>query len=95
VPAVVLFLFELLAGPLGAAAELAAGPAGMAAIAVVGAAALVFALLVAAHATPVPGPLVVSAVRQRCERTVFLPLCDPDAAGRPRPRAPSVRPGVA
>lgn len=28
------------------------------------------------------------AVRARIERTAFLPLRDPDAAGRPRPRAP-------
>lgn len=28
------------------------------------------------------------AVRARTERTAFLPLRDPDAAGRPRPRAP-------
>ena len=93
--AVVLVLFELLAGPFGAATELAAGSAGIAALTVVAAAALLFTLIVAVRAVPVGGPLVASAVRQRTERTVFLTLCDPDAAGRPRPRAPSVQPGVA
>jgi len=27
-------------------------------------------------------------IRDREHRTAFLPQCDPDAAGRPRPRAP-------
>jgi hypothetical protein len=94
-PAVLVLLLELLAGPLGAATELAGAPAGMAALAVVGAAALLLTLLVAVHTTPVAGALAPSAVRQHGERTVFLALCDPDAAGRPRPRAPSLRPGVA
>ena len=88
-------LFELLAAPLGAATELAAAPAGMAAIAVVLAGTLLLSLVVALRSVPIAGPLLVSAVRQRGERAVFLQLCDPDAAGRPRPRAPSVRPGVA
>ena len=93
--AVVLILSELLAGPLGAATELAAGSAGMAALTVVAAVALLFTLVVAVRAVPIGGPLAASAVRHRAEHTVFLTLCDPDAAGRPRPRAPSVRPGVA
>jgi hypothetical protein len=94
VPTFVLLLFEVLAGPVGVATELAGTPAGMAAI-VVAAATVLFALVVAVHGVPVGGSLVASAVRQRAERTVFLPLCDPDAAGRRRPRAPSVRPGLA
>jgi len=93
--AVVGLLFEVLAGPLGVATELAAAPAGLVAIAVTAAAVLLLALAGAVHAVPVRGSLIVSAVRQRAERTVFLPLCDPDAEGRPRPRAPSVRPGLA
>jgi hypothetical protein len=91
----VLALILLLAGPLGVATELAAAPAGLVAIAVTAAAVLLLALVGAVHAVPVRGSLIASAVRQRAERTVFLPLCDPDAEGRPRPRAPSVRPGLA
>lgn len=90
-----LALILLLAGPLGVATELPAAPAGMVAIAVTAAAVLLLALVVAVQAVPVRGSLVASAVRQRAERTVFLPLCNPDAEGRPRPRAPSVRPGLA
>jgi hypothetical protein len=30
-----------------------------------------------------------ASLRERVGRTVFSRLCDPDAAGRPRPRAPS------
>lgn len=90
-PAFVLLLLELLAGP----AELAAAPSGMATIAVIAAAVLLVTMVVAVHVLPVGGSLVAFAVRQRAERTIFLALCDPDAAGRPRPRAPSVRPGVA
>ncbi len=33
-----------------------------------------------------------SATRQRSEQTIFLRLRDPDAAGRPQPRAPAVQP---
>jgi len=29
-------------------------------------------------------------LRERTLRTAFLPQCDPDAAGRPRPRAPGL-----
>ncbi|HZY28901.1 MAG TPA: DUF6412 domain-containing protein [Jiangellaceae bacterium] len=36
-----------------------------------------------------------SATRQWSEQTIFLRLRDPDAAGRPRPRAPSVQPTAA
>ncbi|HEX6235402.1 MAG TPA: DUF6412 domain-containing protein [Jiangellaceae bacterium] len=93
--AVVGLLFEVLAGPVGVATELAGTPAGMAAIVVAAAAVLLPALVGAVHAVPVRVSLIASAVRQRAERTVFLPLCDPDAQGRPRPRAPSVRPGLA
>lgn len=30
-------------------------------------------------------------LRDHTHRTVFIPQCDPDAAGRPRPRAPGRR----
>jgi Family of unknown function (DUF6412) len=61
------------------------------AAAVLTAAALLFTLLlVARQSAPVAAPLLARAasVRDRAEQTVFLRLCDPDAAGRPRPRAP-------
>ena len=61
------------------------------AAAVFTAAALLFALLLVARSSaPATAPLLARAtsVRDRAEQTVFLRLCDPDAAGRPRPRAP-------
>ena len=61
------------------------------AAAVLTAAALLFTLLLVARSSaPVATPLLARAasVRDRAEQTVFLRLCDPDAAGRPRPRAP-------
>ena len=89
-----LALILLFASQFSAAVELAGAPAGMAAIAVV-AAAVLLTVVVSVRAVPGAGPLVASAVRQRGERTIFLPLRDPDAAGRPRPRAPSAQPAVA
>ena len=91
----VLLLTELLAGPVGTAAELAAAPSVVAAIAVIAATALLVTLVVVMRAGPVRGSLVASAVRRRAEHTIFTAVCDPDAAGRPRTRAPSVRPGLA
>ena len=61
------------------------------AAAVFTAAALLFTLLLAARSSaPAVTPLLARAtsVRDRAEQTVFLRLRDPDAAGRPRPRAP-------
>jgi len=61
------------------------------AAAVLTAAALLFAVaLVARTSLPAATPLLAraSSVRHRAEQTVFLRLRDPDAAGRPRPRAP-------
>ncbi|MFB6723102.1 DUF6412 domain-containing protein [Kribbella sp. NPDC056345] len=61
------------------------------AAAVFTAAALLLAVLVVARSSaPTPAPLLARAasVRDRAERTAFLRLRDPDAAGRPRPRAP-------
>lgn len=46
------------------------------------------AVLVAALARPEPPGRVRTAIRDRERRTAFLPQRDPDAAGRPRPRAP-------
>ncbi|GAA0586322.1 hypothetical protein HPO96_11040 [Kribbella sandramycini] len=61
------------------------------AAAVLTAAALLFTLLLAAQQTaPTPAPLLArsASIRDRVEQTAFLRLRDPDAAGRPRPRAP-------
>ncbi|GGW92294.1 DUF6412 domain-containing protein [Streptomyces noursei] len=46
------------------------------------------ALALAAVARPVPPGRIRTAIRDRERRTAFLPQRDPDAAGRPRPRAP-------
>ncbi|GAB7033296.1 DUF6412 domain-containing protein [Streptomyces sp. NPDC021749] len=46
------------------------------------------AFLIAASAQPVPPGRIRTAIRDRERRTAFLPQRDPDAAGRPRPRAP-------
>ncbi|MFI0907539.1 DUF6412 domain-containing protein [Streptomyces sioyaensis] len=46
------------------------------------------AFLVAAAARPLPPGRIRTAIRDRERRTAFLPQRDPDAAGRPRPRAP-------
>ncbi|MGW5448776.1 DUF6412 domain-containing protein [Streptomyces asiaticus] len=39
----------------------------------------------------VPAGRIRTAIRDRERRTAFLPQRDPDAAGRPRPRAPGRR----
>ncbi|AWE50477.1 MULTISPECIES: DUF6412 domain-containing protein [Streptomyces] len=45
--------------------------------------------LLASRAAPaVPPTRVRTAIRDRARRTAFLPQRDPDASGRPRPRAP-------
>ncbi|MBL1092468.1 MULTISPECIES: DUF6412 domain-containing protein [Streptomyces] len=46
------------------------------------------AFLIASCAQPVPPGRIRTAIRDRERRTAFLPQRDPDAAGRPRPRAP-------
>ncbi|MFE1769495.1 DUF6412 domain-containing protein [Streptomyces angustmyceticus] len=46
------------------------------------------AFLIAALARPEPPGRIRTALRDRERRTAFLPQRDPDAAGRPRPRAP-------
>jgi hypothetical protein len=72
----------------------ALGPdSGLLAVAVLTAAAVLFAVVQVARtaaqtlsATPLPAR--VSATRANARRTAYLSLRDPDAAGRPRPRAP-------
>jgi hypothetical protein len=63
------------------------------AAAVLTAAALLFALVVVARSAArnprvSPLPARSSANRANARRTAYLSLRDPDAAGRPRPRAP-------
>ncbi|WP_237555267.1 DUF6412 domain-containing protein [Streptomyces sp. SID4948] len=86
-PAVLLFLALaqiLLTGPglsLSAAVAVAATATA--------AAALVRCTVAAARSVPVaPRQRVRTALRDRWERTAFLPQRDPDARGRTRPRAP-------
>ncbi|GLY71464.1 DUF6412 domain-containing protein [Amycolatopsis taiwanensis] len=68
--------------------ELIANPAGMLVMASVLAAGLV--VIVAARIEPPTSPvrILALALRERSRRTAFLPLRDPDAPGRSRPRAP-------
>ncbi|MFJ3496433.1 DUF6412 domain-containing protein [Streptomyces sp. NPDC086091] len=71
------------AGGLGAAGAVALAATSAAA------AALLLSSLAAARAVPAVAPTRVrTALRDRDRRTAFLPQRDPDAAGRPRPRAP-------
>ncbi|MFH8409483.1 DUF6412 domain-containing protein [Streptomyces sp. NPDC018019] len=78
-------LFFLLSGFLLAQSGLASVFAAAAATAAV---LLCRAFLAAALARPEPPGRVRTALRDRERRTAFLPQRDPDAAGRPRPRAP-------
>ncbi|WP_333740671.1 DUF6412 domain-containing protein [Streptomyces sp. IBSBF 2806] len=60
----------------------------LAATAAAGSALAVCALVAARSAPAVPPTRVRTAIRDRARRTGFLPQRDPDASGRPRPRAP-------
>lgn len=77
-------MFELLATPTGLLALSAAVLVGMLVLGSVRG---------AARATVVVSRTqrVVTLDRRRVETTVLVPQTDPDAAGRPRPRAPSGR----
>jgi hypothetical protein len=85
-PAAVLLLLVLDvvlldAGSLSAAVALAATAAAGSALAACS--------LIASRCAPaVPPTRVRTAIRDRDRRTAFLPQRDPDAKGRPRPRAP-------
>ncbi|MGW7435864.1 DUF6412 domain-containing protein [Streptomyces sp. NPDC054849] len=78
----------LLGGVLG----LFAGEAGLGAVVVALAATVAVgteALAAAARLVrPVPPHRIRTAIRDREQRTAFLPQRDPDASGRSRPRAP-------
>jgi hypothetical protein len=79
---------------LAAPADLPGGTT--AALAVAALAAVTAVLLAVASRAAQPPRLVWSALRsatrQRSEQTIFLRLRDPDAAGRPQPRAPAAQP---
>ncbi|MDC0769286.1 DUF6412 domain-containing protein [Streptomyces sp. HD] len=80
---VLLFLEVLLldTGSLSATVALAATAAASSAFAACS--------LLASRAAPAVAPTRVrTAIRDRARRTAFLPQRDPDASGRPRPRAP-------
>ncbi|WP_073778460.1 DUF6412 domain-containing protein [Streptomyces sp. MJM1172] len=76
----------LLGGFLG----LVLGESGLAAAVVVLAATVAVgtAALAARLVRPVPPHRIRTAIRDREQRTAFLPQRDPDASGRSRPRAP-------
>jgi hypothetical protein len=70
-------------GSLSATVALAATAAAGSALAVCS--------VLASRAAPAVAPTRVrTAIRDRARRTAFLPQRDPDAAGRPRPRAPGL-----
>lgn len=60
----------------------------LAATAAAGSALALCSLIAARCAPAVPPTRVRTAIRDRDRRTAFLPQRDPDASGRPRPRAP-------
>ncbi|MET3986164.1 DUF6412 domain-containing protein [Streptomyces sp. PvR034] len=80
-------LFTLLLGSALGEGGLGAAVA-FAATAAVGAAVLGCAALLARCTPPVPRTRIRTAIRDREQRTAFLPQRDPDASGRSRPRAP-------
>ncbi|MGA4841681.1 DUF6412 domain-containing protein [Streptomyces sp. G45] len=65
-----------------------AGAVALAATAAAGSALTLCSLLAARSAPAVPRTRVRTAIRDREQRTAFLPQRDPDARGRTRPRAP-------
>nr|WP_069765237.1 DUF6412 domain-containing protein [Streptomyces sp. LUP47B] len=60
----------------------------LAATAAAGSAFAACSLIASRSAPAVPPTRVRTAIRDRARRTAFLPQRDPDAKGRPRPRAP-------
>ncbi|MFZ3594794.1 DUF6412 domain-containing protein [Streptomyces sp. BH104] len=64
------------------------GAVALAATAAAGSALAACAVLAARSAPAVARTRVRTAIRDRERRTAFLPQRDPDASGRPRPRAP-------
>ncbi|MEV0116466.1 DUF6412 domain-containing protein [Streptomyces sp. NPDC050844] len=82
-----LLLFLLVEVVLLDAGSLSAAVA-LAATAAAGSALALCSLIAARCAPTVPPTRVRTAIRDREQRTAFLPQRDPDASGRRRPRAP-------
>ncbi|MEU4996648.1 DUF6412 domain-containing protein [Streptomyces sp. NPDC021622] len=82
-----LLLFLLVEVVLLDAGSLSAAVA-LAATAAAGSALALCSLIAARCAPAVPPTRVRTAIRDREQRTAFLPQRDPDASGRRRPRAP-------
>lgn len=80
----VVLLTDVLVGPLGLAGAVAVAATALAALP------LLCAALTGYRPTPAPHGRVRTALRDRAARCAFLPQRDPDAAGRPRPRAPGL-----
>ncbi|MFF9072288.1 DUF6412 domain-containing protein [Streptomyces sp. NPDC014735] len=83
-----LLVTELFAAILLAEGGSLSAAVALAATAAAGSALVVAAVISARCATPVPRTRVRTAIRDREQRTAFLPQRDPDARGRRRPRAP-------
>ena len=97
-------LLAVLAGLLHDLAQLAAGPSGLTALAATVLAGTMLAALLAlltsvasVSRTASALPLIrrARALREKSWRAAFGRQRDPDAAGRPRPRAPSAAPAAA
>ena len=78
----------------------ALAPSGLAVLAAITLTGMLIALLahsgrVAAAVTAIPQGRRAAALREKSWRAAFLPQRDPDAAGRARPRAPTVAPAAA
>ncbi|MGP3950189.1 DUF6412 domain-containing protein [Streptomyces sp. 7N604] len=84
-------LLGLLLGQSGIATALSPLSALTAAAATTALVLLCGAVLSAGLAPAVPPGRIRTAIRDRERRTAFLPQRDPDASGRPRPRAPGRR----
>jgi Family of unknown function (DUF6412) len=101
---VVLAVLAGLLRDLVALPQLAAGPSGLTALAAAVLAGATFAAVLALltsvasisrTAAALPMTRRASALREKSWRAAFLRQRDPDAAGRPRPRAPSAAPAAA
>ncbi|MCX4550911.1 DUF6412 domain-containing protein [Streptomyces sp. NBC_01387] len=86
-PALAVLLF-LLAEVLLAEGGTLSSAVALAATAAVGSALAACALVSSRNVPAVPRTRIRTAIRDRERRTAFLPQRDPDASGRPRPRAP-------
>lgn len=105
VPAALAAMLAPLASLWQGASHVVLAPSSLAAVAVTVLAGAVLAGALAAclasgaslgrSSTAVPLVRRAAALRAKSWRAAFLPQRDPDAAGRPRPRAPSVAPAAA